>query len=74
MSPSSMASSTPVMVTVCAALQLEIAKINSVGLTVPSLLSLLVSVTVTALVGSEVSTTVKVAVAPASLVVKPLMG
>ena len=71
MSPSSTASSTPVTVAVCAACQLPASKTMSAGLTVPSLASLLVNVTVTGAVGWLVRTTPKVAVPPASVVVRP---
>ena len=74
MLPSSRLSSTPVTVTVCGVFQLADVNVTEVGLTVPSVVSLLLSPTVTSAVGCAVSTTVNVAVPPASVVVNPLVG
>ena len=63
-----MSSFTPVRVTVCAVLQLTGVKVTLAGLTVTSVVSLLVIVNDTSAVGSEFSTTVKVACTPLSLV------
>ena len=73
--PSSTASSTPVTVTVCAVFQLPVVKVRVVEAagapppadTRPSVVSRLVTVTVTAAVGCDRSTTVNVAVPPASV-------
>ena len=59
-------------VTVCAVFQFALVKVNDAGSTVPSVASLVLRPTVTLAVGSASSTTVKVAVPPAS-VVGPLM-
>ena len=67
-------SSTPVTVTVCGVLQLPVVKVRVAGATVPSVVSLELRPMVTSAVGCEARTTVKVAVPPASVVVRPLVG
>ena len=67
-------SSTPVTVTVCAVLQLPGVKVREAGATVPSVRSLEESPIVTFAVGWVSSTTVKVAVPPDSVVVRPDVG
>ena len=62
----------PVTVTVCATFQLALVKVNSEVLTAPSNALLTDTGIVTSAVGAAARTTVKVAVAPASLVL-PLM-
>ena len=74
MSPSSRASSTPVTVTVCATFQFPLVKMRLAGLTVPSVGLLELRAIVTSAVGSVVSTTVNVAVPPASVVVRPAVA
>ena len=59
---------TPVTVTVCATFQLAVVKVSDAGATVPSVGSLELSAIVTSAVGCAVSTTVNVAVPPASVV------
>ena len=49
-------------------------KVSDAGLTVPSVVSLELSPIVTSAVGCASSTTVNVAVPPASVVVSPLVG
>ena len=66
-SPSSMASSAPVTVTVCAVLQSLVSKVSDDGDAAPSPVSRLVTDTVTACNGRVASATVKVAVPPASV-------
>ena len=61
-------------VTVCAVLQLAAVKVRLAGETVPSVVSLLDRAIVTSAVGWLPSTTVKVAVPPASVVTRPLVG
>ena len=61
-------------VTVCGVFQLAVVKVTDAGLTVPSVVSLELSPTVTLAVGCEARTTVKVAVPPASVVVSPEVG
>src|SRR4051812_37434813 len=73
MLPSSRLSSTPVTVTVCGVLQLAEVKVNDAGETVPSVVSLELRPIVTLAVGFDVSTTVNVAVPPASVVL-PLIA
>src|SRR5215470_10739304 len=68
MLPSSTASSTPVTVAVWLVFQLAEVKVNEAGLTVPSVVSLLLSPIVTSAVGAWVRRMVKVAVPPASVV------
>ena len=65
---------TPVTVTVCATFQFAVVKVRLAGLTVPSVVSLELSAIVTSAVGCVLSTTVKVAVPPASVVVRPAVG
>ena len=72
--PSTMKSSTPVTVTVCALFQFADVNVTGDGATVPSAVFELLNPTVTLAVGCEVSTTVNVAVPPASVVVRPLVG
>ena len=74
MSPSSTASSTPVTVTVWGISQLALVKVRLDGPTVPSVVSLELRPIVTSAIGRDVSTTVNVAVPPASVVVRPLVG
>ena len=62
----------PVTVTVCAVFQLPGVKVSAPD-TVPSPVSLLAGVTVTSCVGSESSTTWKLAVPPASVVARPVV-
>ena len=69
-----MLSSTPVTVTVCAMFQLAAVKIRLAGETVPSVVSLLDSAMLTSALGWVSSTTVKLAVPPASVVIRPLVG
>src|SRR5262245_2789 len=73
-SPSSTGSSTPVTVTVRGRFQFEVVKESVVGDTVPSLGSELESPRLTLDDGWLVSTTVKVALPPASVVVSPDTG
>ena len=61
-------------VTVCAVFQLAVVKVRLAGETVPSVVSLELSAIVTSAVGCVLSTTVKVAVPPASVVVSPVVG
>ena len=65
---------TPVTVTVCGTFQFAVVKVRLAGLTVPSVVSLELSPMVTSAVGWVFSTTVKVAVPPASVVVRPDVG
>ena len=74
MLPSTKLSSRPVTVTVCAMFQLPSVKVSSVVDSVASELSLTVSAIVTLALGASVSTTLNCAVAPASLVTRPLVG
>ena len=67
-------SSTPVTVTVCGVFQFAGVKVRLTGETVPSLVLLDDKSMVTSAVGSVLSTTVKVSVPPASVVVRPEMG
>ena len=69
-----MASSAPVTVTVWAVLQLPGVKVREPEETVPSVVSLEAMAMVTLAVGAESSTTSKLAVPPASVVVRPLVG
>ena len=69
-----MASSTPVTVTVCAVFQLAGVNVSDAGATVPSVRSQELSPTVTSAVGWVLSTTVNVAVPPASVVTSPATG
>ena len=61
-------------VTVCGTFQLAAVKVRLAGATVPSVVSLEVRPMVTSAVGWVLSTTVKVAVPPASVVVRPEVG
>ena len=72
--PSISLSSAPVTVTVWALFQLAGVKVRLAGETVPSVISLLATGIVTFAVGWLLSTTVKVAVPPDSVVVRPLVG
>ena len=75
MSPSSRPSLTPVTVTVCAVFQFAAVKVSDAG--ADRALGRVVradSPTVTSAVGCASSTTVNVAVPPASVVVSPLVG
>ena len=74
MFPSSTKSSTPVRVTVWAVFQLAVVNVKLAGETVPSAVLLDERPRVTLAVGCELSTTVKVAVPPASVVVSPDVG
>ena len=76
MLPSSTKSLTPVTVIVCGVDQLAMVKVADAGDTVPSAALELVTLTVTVFVsvGWLVSTTLKVAVPPASVVTKPEVG
>ena len=67
--PSTRKSSTPVTVTVCGVFQLPLVNVTEDGLTVPSAVFELLNPIVTFAVGCDVSTTLKVAVPPASVVV-----
>src|SRR6266478_5196516 len=69
MLPSTIGSSTPVTVTVCATFQFAVVNVSDTGATVPSVRSLDDNPTVTFAVGWLVRTTVNVAVPPASGVV-----
>src|SRR5438093_741435 len=74
MLPSTIASSTPVTVTVCARFQFTVVNVSDAGATVPSVRSLDDNPIVTFAVGWLVKTTVNVAVPPASVVVSPDVG
>ena len=74
MAPSSTKSSTPVSVTVWAVFQLAELNVRLAGETVPSAVLLDERPIVTFAFGCELSTTVKVAVPPASVVVRPDVG
>ena len=74
MLPSIKLSSTPVTVTVCGVLQLAVVKVRLPVDSVPSLLSEELRAIVTLAVGALSSTTLKLAVPPASVVVRPLVG
>ena len=69
-----MASFTPVTVIVRATFQLTEVNVTLAGATVPSLTSSLESAIVTSAVGWLPSTTVNVAVPPASVVIRPASG
>ena len=73
-SPSSISSSTPVMVTVCGVSQFSGLNTNSLTATVPSDSSLLTMLRVTFAVGSLSRTTVNSVVPPASVVSNPWRG
>ena len=68
---STRASSTPAIVTVCVEFQLADVKVSVAGETDASVTSLLLTVRITSSTGSEVSTTVKSSVEPASLTSVP---
>src|SRR5207249_1413510 len=72
--PSRTASLTPVTVRPWGVFQFAVVNVTDAGDTVPSVVSLLEIGTVTVAVGCEVSTTVKVAVPPLSVVVRPAVG
>src|SRR5437773_930579 len=74
MLPSTIGSSTPVTVAVCATFQFAVVNVSEGGGTVPSGRSLNDSPTVTFAVGWLAKTTVNVAVPPASVVVSPEVG
>ena len=62
------------MVTVCGVFQFAGVNVRLAGLTAPSVTSLVLRPMVTSAVGWVVSTTVNVAVPPASVVVRPDVG
>ena len=64
----------PVTVTVCVTCQVVVVKVRAAGAAVPSLGSSLVTATRTGPAGCAIRTTVKVAVPPASGVVRPVVG
>src|SRR5437879_6187166 len=66
--------STPVTITVCATFQFADVKVSDAGATVPSVGSLDDKGIVTFAVGCVLSTTVKVAAPPASVVTRPATG
>src|SRR3954464_14298333 len=74
MFPSSTKSSAPVTVTVCATFQFAAVNVSDDAETVPSAVLLLEIGTTTFARGWLVSTTVKLAVPPASVVDNPLVG
>src|SRR5258708_9264690 len=74
MLPSTIGSSTPVTVTVCAVFQFAVVNVTLAGATVPSVRSFDDNPIVTFAVGWLVRTTVNVAVPPASVVVSPDVG
>src|SRR5437773_503431 len=74
MLPSTIASSTPVTVTVCATLHFPTLHATDPGATVPSVKSLDDNPIETFAVGWVFRTTVNVAVPPASVVVRPAVG
>src|SRR2546426_7396139 len=74
MLPSTIGSSTPVTVTVCATFQFAVVNVSDAGATVPSVRSFDDNPTVTFAVGWLVKTTVNVAAPPASVVVNPDVG
>jgi hypothetical protein len=74
MSPSSTELLTLVMVAVCGVFQFAWVKVRLDGLTVPWVKSFELTPIVTSAAGCEVSTTVKLAVPPASLMVSPDVG
>ena len=65
---------TPVTVTIWARFQFALVKVRLDGLGVPSLLLLLAMAMLTSAVGAVASTTLKLAVPPASVVVSPVVG
>ena len=74
MLPSTCGSSTPVTVTVWGTFQFAGVKFTLAGVTVPSAVLLELRSIVTSAVGCDVRTMVKVAVPPASVVVRPEVG
>src|SRR5207249_12265951 len=72
--PSTAASSTPVTVTVCGVFQSDAVNLIEAGDTVPSVRSELDNGMVTSAVGCVSSTTVNVALPPASVVARPAVG
>ena len=72
--PSITKSLTPVAVTVCVVLQLTVLKVTLDGDTVPSKILLLLRLITTLAIGWVLSTIVKVAVPPASVVTSPEVG
>src|SRR5881396_1927902 len=74
MLPSTIGSSTPVTVTVCATFQFAVVNVSDTGDTVPSVKSLDDNPIETLAVGWVFRTTVNVAVPPASVVVSPEVG
>src|SRR5712691_9878087 len=74
MLPSTIGSSTPVTVTVCATFQFAVVNVSDTGATVPSVRSFDDNPIVTLAVGWLVRTTANVAVPPASVVVSPDVG
>ncbi len=74
MLPSSITSSTPVTVTVCATFQFAVVNVTLAGATVPSVRSFDDNPTVTFAVGCVFKTTVNVAAPPTSVVVSPAGG
>ena len=74
MLPSASASFTPVTVTVCGVSQFALVNVRLAGLTVPSVVSFELRPIVTFAVGCVFSTTLNVAVPPASVVDRPAVG
>ena len=74
MLPSSRKSSTPVTVTVWAVFQVAGVNVTLAGATAPSVTSVVASPMLTLAAGWLFSTTVKVAVPPASVVTRPRVG
>ena len=74
MLPSTMASSTPVTVTLWATFQLAAVKVREAVERVPSVVSELLRPMVTSAVGCELRTTEKEAVPPFSVVTSPAVG
>ncbi len=74
MSPSSIASSTPVTVVVCGTLQFAVVNVTLPGATEPSAGLLLETGITTSAAGWLPSTIVNVAVPPASVVTRPVSG
>ena len=64
----------PVTVAVCGTFQFAVVNVKPAGLTLPSVGSLLESPIVTSAVGWLASSTVNVAVPPASVVTRPVVG
>src|SRR3954447_21252808 len=72
--PSSTRSSTPVIVTVCGTFQFAAVNVRLDASTVPSAVLLEEMPMTTSAVGATFSTTLKVAVPPASVVIRPEVG